>query len=139
MKNVIIAMASFIVFMLGMGFYMLYVTTEQPESNYYEKDLAYNQSMLAKKNAMDSTQKPTLYLDRQSHILQITFPTTKQNIVGEVRILKMSDQSEDKIFKLQTQTTQEFPLPSNAKGVYQVVLMWAIDGKNFELQEKFTL
>ena len=133
MKQVIISMILFIVFMLSMGAYMLYSTKEIPEKDYYEKDLAYQKTMEAEKNARELPEKPIINYDKTTNILRIEFAKETDITEGKLQLLKVSDQKKDLFFKLlPNQIRQEFPLPKETKGSYNIVISWLNNGKDFE-------
>ena len=132
-------MTLFIAFMVGMGFYMLYSTQEKPESDYYEKDLGYEKTWVAQKNATDLAQKPLITYQVATNSLKIEFPFDLTTSNGTVHVLKASDQQQDKKFILTKESTQEFALPTTAKGHYQVILYWVQEGKEFEIRQKIRI
>ncbi|TAE02439.1 MAG: hypothetical protein EAZ97_02555 [Bacteroidetes bacterium] len=132
MKNVVISMILFIIFMLLMGIYMVYSTNENPKTAYYEQDLAYQKSIEAQKNVQNLNEKPKI--EYKNQVLKITFSDEILNPQGKIEIQKTSDELQDKIFKLSGENVQSFTVAS--KGLHQIVLSWTSNGKTFEYQEK---
>jgi hypothetical protein len=126
--------------MLSMGAYMLYSTKEIPEKDYYEKDLAYQKTMEAEKNARELPEKPTINYDKTTNILRIEFAKDTDLTEGKLQLLKVSDQKKDLFFKLlPNQVIQEFPLPKEIKGSYNIVISWLNNGKDFEIKQRMQL
>lgn len=132
MKNVVISMILFIIFMLLMGIYMVYSTNENPKTAYYEQDLAYQKSIEAQKNVQNLNEKPKI--EYKNQVLKITFSDEILNPQGKIEIQKTSDELQDKIFKLSGENVQSFTVAS--KGLHQIILSWTSNGKTFEYQEK---
>jgi hypothetical protein len=130
-------MVLFIVFMLSMGAYMLYSTKEIPEKDYYEKDLAYQKTMEAEKNARELPEKPIINYDKTTNILRIEFAKDTDITEGKLQLLKVSDQKKDLFFKLlSSQNIQEFPLPKETKGSYNIVISWINSEKPFQFTQR---
>jgi hypothetical protein len=127
-------MLLFIVFMLSMGAYMLYSSKEKPEKDYYEQDLIYEKTMEAQKNARELPEKPTINYDKTTNILRIEFAKDTDITEGKLQLLKVSDQKKDLFFKLlPNQNIQEFPLPKETKGSYNIVISWKSKKISYQL------
>jgi hypothetical protein len=117
-----------------MGAYMLYSSKEKPEKDYYEQDLIYEKTMEAQKNARELPEKPTINYDKTTNILRIEFAKDTDITEGKLQLLKVSDQKKDLFFKLlPNQNIQEFPLPKETKGSYNIVISWKSKKISYQL------
>jgi FixH len=139
MKIITLSLIGFIVLMLGMGAYMMYATRETPESDYYAMDLAYQNTIEARKNVANLSQKPLIQYDSKNTVFQIIFPAEIKNPQGRIQVLNVADQSQDVRIKLSGQVVETFSLQNRHQGLHRIVLSWEYEGKSYYYEEKIML
>jgi len=139
MKYVSIAIAIFILFMVWMGYQMVFSTNETPQKDYYEQDLGYDKIQEAQQNVARLSAKPIIRHDKNANIIEVILAAEVKKPQGHLQILKASDQSQDLDFQLSTENIQQFTLPASLKGVCNIIISWKSEGKNFLYKEKIML
>lgn len=139
MKYIAIALGIFVIIMVWMGYEMVFSTNETPQENYYEQALGYDKYQQAKQNVGSLAEKPVIKYDNEKHVLEIKLSAEVQSPEGSLQILKVSDQSQDLSFKLSPTNQQEISLPTDMKGLCNVILSWKSNGKDFLYEEKIVL
>lgn len=128
-----VAMISFIVFVVSMGIFMMRSSSQLVEEDYYEKDLTYQQSIEAQRNALAEDTLVVFVTDSLPEKVVVRFTTAKK-VTGKVLFFKPEDKRKDISFPLvldekgrQVISTRDF-----SRGRWRVVIQWEIAQKHYE-------
>ena len=128
-NKIVVGMASFMLFIVGSGIYMVTHDSDSLiDENYYENSLTYDEVYDSKQNLLDDHAKPVLSL--QNDTLTIQFVSTDNK--GKLIFKRPSDGSLDKEIPFYTKD-KEFKLPvsSFTKGNWTVEIVWKQGDKNY--------
>ncbi|MDN4012368.1 FixH family protein [Chryseobacterium gambrini] len=135
--GVIIALASFMIFILSMMFLFPngQKNSEMVTDNYYEEELKYQDVIDAKKRADELKEKP-VYSQNTSGI-KITFPKDYNNSNTKVKFVlnRTDDQNLDVHKTVQLDTNQSFLIPAQVLklGNYTLRLSWTKDKTDYRM------
>ncbi|BEV04920.1 FixH family protein [Chryseobacterium gambrini] len=135
--GVIIALASFMIFILSMMFLFPngQKNSEMVTDNYYEEELKYQDVIDAKKRADELKEKPT-YSQNPSGI-RITFPKDYNNSNTKVKFVlnRTDDQNLDVHKTVQLDANQSFLIPAQVLklGNYTLRLNWTKDKTDYRM------
>lgn len=120
-----------------MVFVSMRQTNEVIDSNYYDRELKYQQVIDAKKNLQKTND--SVLLVTGAHHIKVIFPknTVSQLDSGKIEFLKLSDSKFDHVIvmKPSNDSLYEVPLALLAKGMYRVRIEWSNDRTGY-YQEK---
>ena len=128
-NKIVVGMASFMLFIVGSGIYMVTHDSDSLiDENYYENSLTYNEVYDSKKNLLDDQAKPILTLQNDTLTLQFV----GENNQGTLTFKRPSDGSLDKEIPFYTKD-KEFKLPvsSFTKGNWAIEISWKQGDKNY--------
>jgi hypothetical protein len=123
---VILILAFFLVGILSMVYVAHRQTNEMIDDNYYDKELAYQGVIDAKRN-MQGLNDSILITESGSVVkVQIPINASKNITESTLEFLRPSDKSMDKIYQIQTDSTglQTLPKTDFIKGVYRMRARW---------------
>ncbi|HCR76474.1 FixH family protein [Chryseobacterium sp. C3] len=135
--GVIIALASFMIFILSMMFLFPngQKNSEMVTDNYYEEELKYQDVIDAKKRADELKEKP-VYNQNQAGI-RITFPKDYNNSNTKVKFVlnRTDDQNLDVHKTVQLDANQSFLIPAQVLklGNYTLRLSWTKDKTDYRM------
>lgn len=135
--GVIIALASFMIFILSMMFLFPngQKNSEMVTDNYYEEELKYQDVIDAKKRADELKEKP-VYSQNTSGI-KITFPKDYNNSNTKVKFVlnRSDDQNLDVHKTVQLDANQSFLIPAQVLklGNYTLRLSWTKDKTDYRM------
>jgi len=131
--RIIIGMGSFMVFILGLGWFM--VTSDQDglvENDYYEKGLRYDENYRLKQQVIKDNAAPEVNVVQG--ILSIQFRSASR---GDIQLICLADKSMDR--KLSFNTSSDNSVKMNGvslqKGAWRLKINWESNGKYY-LSEK---
>lgn len=114
-------------------FYQVYRSTQYDHSlvveNYYEKDLAY-QNTFDKLNNSQSLKNPLqIHYDEILRLVEIEFPAEIKNIKGSVLFYRASDKKEDTLLPIQlaTDNCMTIFVRSLKPGLWKIEIDWEGD------------
>jgi len=132
----IIGFVGFIIYLV-IGVSSVDIDLEYP--NYYERELVYENEIIAAKNQQESNYNVTIGANTEN--IEITFSNIEspQNILGEVHFFRPSDASKDQIFELNgsisSQGLVQFPTTGFAPGKYIVNLSYIVNGEKYLVKQ----
>jgi hypothetical protein len=136
--KIAISLAIFITFILALGFLMINANTEKAETDYYEKDLRYEQEIQALRNAQNLSEKVIFEVSEGK--LLIRYPQEIENYEGKVLLLRPDDSRKDKTepMRLDSEKKQIIDLSPLQKGLWKVQVLWKMQNKSYQT-EKFDI
>ena len=128
-NKIIVGMASFILFIVGSGIYMVTKDSDSLiDENYYENSLTYDQVYDSKQNLVQDHAKPVL--DVQNDTLTIHF--VGENNKGTLTFKRPSDGTLDKEIPFYTQQKHfKLPISSFVKGNWALEISWKQGDKSY--------
>ncbi|KQT24686.1 nitrogen fixation protein FixH [Chryseobacterium sp. Leaf405] len=135
--GVVIALLSFIIFILSMLFLFPngQKNSEMVTDNYYEEELKYQDVIDAKKRGDQLEEKP-VYSQNQAGI-KVTFPKgyDNKNTVAKFVLNRTDDQNLDIKKSVQLDANQSFTIPAGVlkMGNYTLRLSWTKDKTDYRL------
>lgn len=140
--GIIIALASFILFIL----FMIFIfpngkqNSELIADDYYEQELQYQNVIDAKKNAQKLTEKPAYSQDANG--IKITFPSSINNSNTKVHfyLYRTEDYNLDIKKDISLEQDNSFTIPSNIlrKGSYTLKLYWTTNKIPYQIDYDVT-
>ncbi|KXK54418.1 MAG: cbb3-type cytochrome c oxidase maturation protein CcoH [Chlorobi bacterium OLB5] len=130
----------FVIFILGIGIMVYKSMTKNIDlvtSNYYEKELKYQEQIDKINNSNRLEEK--LKIEFDGNTVQIIYPDFPGKLItGEISFYKPSDAKSD--FRLPVETgkdmKQVIETAKLSKGMWKVQVNWAMDGKGYFSEEK---
>jgi hypothetical protein len=135
--GVVIALASFIIFILSMLFLFPngQKNSEMVTDNYYEEELKYQDVIDAKKRADQLQEKPVYSQDKNG--IKVTFPKDADNSNTTVKFVlnRTDDQNLDIKKSVQLDADKSFTIPAQVLkiGNYTLRLNWTKDKTDYRL------
>lgn len=137
--RIIIIMGVFLAGMITMVGISMKQTNEMIDTNYYEKELAY-QSIIDAKQRLNATGSKVTILETTDS-LRIVFPPELSGAIsrGTITFLKLSDSKSDRNISLEHTATTGYALPSKdmQKGWYKVRIQWTNRGVVYYQEQNF--
>lgn len=135
-KGIVIGLAVFIIFIVGMGIKMFSQNTDDYDHEYYEKGLAFDADYAKEKQVVADHAQPQIKI--QGSNLQVTFI---QPVNGKLHIERPADRRLDRWVSLQSGTGAEVTIPVGkvASGRYRLVFDWVSNGKKYLYQQEVHL
>jgi len=108
-------------------------------TDYYKQELDYQNQIERNSNTQALTLKPQIAI--ANNAVQVSFKDFNNVKNGELKLFRPSDSAFDVIFKLKatTDTLQIFSLNNMQKGMYKAQLKWAMNDKEYYLEETIFL
>lgn len=127
--RIVVGLATFIVFIVGMVIYMLSKDTDSLEDrDYYEKSLVYDEVYGKKQNLVNDGAKPTVLV--RSDTLVITFK--KANNEGALKFKRPANDKLDQSLSFETNTeVYRLPVSGFQRGSWTLEIDWKGQGKNY--------
>ncbi len=135
--GVIVALATFILFILGMVFYFTSTmkNSELVSDNYYEEELQYQNVIDAKNRADQLTQKPSVKLLDSG--IQILFPENDQHQNSKFNffLFRTDDKNLDIKKDFVLDANNQYIIPKNIlrKGSYTLKLKWKNNKLDYQI------
>lgn len=135
--GVIVALATFILFILGMIFYFTSTlkNSELVSDNYYEEELQYQNVIDAKNRADTLSQKPLVKLIDSG--IQVSFPEIykNQNSTFNFFLFRTDDKNLDVKKDFQLDPNNQHIIPKNIlkKGSYTLKLKWKTNNTDYQI------
>lgn len=138
-KKIILTMAIFMLFILGLGAYMLNKQGNDTlvESNYYEKGLTYDEEYNAQENTFSEHVEPTVTINPNQLILQL-----KDSASYSLVLMRPSNAKADKQLSGKTIGANHLILldrKATDKGIWLLNLKWKSNNKNYQYKKSITL
>jgi hypothetical protein len=132
-KGLVVAISLFMLFILGLSFYMMSQQQELETEDYYEKDLTYQQEMEARTNA-SSLAHPIQFAytpEEQHATIELS---VNQPVAGTIRFTRPSDASLDFDVPLVLDSVghQTIATDSLTKGLWHVQASWQMNNKTYQ-------
>lgn len=127
-KGIIGGMVIFMLFIICMCIYMFNVPADDFDHQYYEKGLNFNQEYNREQQVTKDNARPTI--TQANGALQFVF---SKPVVGEVKFMRPSSTSMDKVFQLNSDTGRlvTIPLANMARGPWQLSIEWKSNNKQY--------
>jgi len=135
-KGIILGMALFMLFIIGMCVYMFRMPADEYDHHYYEKGLNFDQDYNKEMQVVTDRTRPEIRIN--GDVVHIDF---KKSAKGNIRFIRPSSEALDKVFQLNTGTgkTALFSIVTLVKGRWQLVLEWKSDQKNYLYEQEVDL
>lgn len=127
--KIVVGLAVFMSFIVGLGIYMVSKNTDTLEdSDYYERSLTYDDVYIRKQNLVDNKAKPTVAV--RADTLYIGFQSAPNS--GELRFKRPADARLDQTLTFDTKTKEYvLPLSSFVKGSWSLEIHWTGAAKDY--------
>lgn len=137
--KIILGMVTFMLFIIGMVFYMFSVHGNDAlvEEDYYEKGINYNQEYNAQQNMLDDKAEPKITVDKSQLIIQL-----KDSASYELKLMRPSLAKDDVKTKGNTIGETNLILLNHQqlhKGLWLLELKWESKGKTYLFKKNLTL
>jgi nitrogen fixation protein FixH len=137
--KIVLGMAGFMLFIIGMVIYMFYIHGSDPliEEDYYEKGIAYNQHYNAKQAVFTDNIEPTIKISENQIILLL-----KDSASYELKLLRPSTAKEDLHINGNTIGISNLILIDRNKmykGLWFLQLKWVSQGKEYFYEKEIKL
>lgn len=138
-KAIILSFILFSAFVAGMVTVCIRQDISLVTRNYYEEELAYQEQLDRKQNALNLETKPEILI--RENQLEVHYPELALVSSGTVTLFRPSDASLDHEFKLipTTGPIQRFALHTLAKGLYKARMQWVMDGHEYYIEKIIVL
>ena len=137
--KIIIGMGSFMLFIIGMVFYMFSLKDKDTlvEDDYYEKGINYDQTYNAEQNVIKEQLSPEIRVSQKQIIIQL-----KSKVDFELRLMRPSSAAEDIKWKGSTIEPDHLILINRGnmrKGLWVLTLQWKDNHKEYLYKTNITL
>jgi len=135
--RIVVAFGLGVAFILFLVWKTMQVDIEMVESNFYEKEMAFNGKLEATANAKRLTQKITLEKQDQQILLKIDSTVAAGITQAEVHFYNPASEKSDKKLSIQASTNglYFFSAASFNKGKYIAKISFTSAGKNYYTEE----
>jgi len=138
-KKIVLTMAVFMLFILGLGAYMLSKQGNDTlvESNYYEKGLIYDEEYDARENTFLEHAEPIITINPNQLILQL-----KDSANYSLVLMRPSNAKADQHFSGKTIGLSHLILlerKAKDKGIWLLDLKWKTHNKSYQFKKSITL
>ena len=132
-KGIIIGMAIFVVFIVGMCIYMIASPTDAFDHQYYEKGLSFNQDYNREEQVTKDHAQPQIEIE--DHQIKFVF---SQPAKGTIKFMRPSSTSKDRVYSINSAKglASSVPLESFAAGKWQLVFEWTSNHKAYLYQQE---
>jgi len=124
-KGIILGMAIFVLFIVGLCVYMLASPADDFDHQYYEKGLNFDHDYAREQQVVKDHAQPLIQFTGEQ--LKITF---SQSANGTVKFTRPSSSLSDRTFPI-THTELDIPLKSLATGEWQLTFEWTSNKKAY--------
>ncbi len=135
--RIIIGMSSFMVFILGLGWFM--VTSGQDglvENDYYEKGLQYDEDYRLKQQVIKDNATPEISVVQG--LLSIQFRSASR---GAVQLICLADKAMDRRLNFSTNSDNSVEMDADSlqKGAWRLKVKWESNGKHYLSEKEIVL
>ncbi len=132
-KGIIAGMAIFVLFIVGMGVYMVLSPTDDFDHQYYEKGLNFDYDYNREQQVVKDHAQPKIQIAGG----QIKFTFAKP-AKGTVKFMRPSSTASDKVYAIDSDNSNEavFLLEPFAPGKWQLEFEWISDHKAYLYQKE---
>lgn len=138
-KGVVIFTSAFVLLILTMVFYVSFQDFDLVETDYYAKEVAYQQQIERIQNTYDLEQKPTFVFNGAEKMIIVKFPDSLVEFItgGEVHLFRPSDKRYDEKTELNLDQSglQMIPFNRIKKGLWKIKIDWRTDDKEYYLED----
>ncbi len=107
--------------------------------DYYQEELAYQQQIARINNTSKLAHLPVI--QKRDDFIEVDFQHFSNIDNGVLHLFRPSDASMDKTFTLghSPETKQHFPVADLKKGMYRARMQWAMEGKEYFIEQVINL
>lgn len=137
--KLVLGMATFMLFVIGMVVYMFSVHGNDSlvDEDYYEKGLDYNKEYDAKRNTLLDKAEPVIKIEASKIVIKL-----KDSATYHLKINNASKAKEDRSSKGETIGEANLIIVDSQlfnKGLWTLDLKWTSKGKNYQYNKNITL
>lgn len=136
-KSLILVMALFITFIMVMVVKMISTSTDLVSDDYYQKEIDYEQEIVAVKNMQRLNAKTDIVVNDEFLIFNL--PKEVNFAEMEIFLIRPNDQKLDKTFEVNDTKTFLIPVSKLQKGKYSVEMTFKVDGVPCMQKEKIDI
>lgn len=128
-NKIILGLASFILFIVGSGIYMVTQDSDMLiDEDYYENSLDYDKIYISKQNVLNDNATPTVRVEKDTLLINFSEAGNKGNLIFK----RPSDGTLDKKLPLLSQTSvYKLPISTFSKGNWSLEIFWEQGGKTY--------
>jgi hypothetical protein len=132
-KGIITGMIIFMIFILGMCFYMFRMPADEYDHQYYEKGLNFDKDFNKERQVVKDHAQPMIQIRDRDCLITFIRPAK-----GNVRFIRPSSEVMDKIFPLNTGVSNKtvIAVQNLVAGRWQMILEWTSDNKTYLYQQE---
>jgi len=107
------------------------------DNDYYEKGLNYDEDYRLKENVIRDDAKPELSINGKSILIRF-----KTEVTGKIKLMRISDQREDKLISFRTNEMKQAELSAAAlpAGLWKLIITWqAANGSSYLTEEEINI
>ncbi|HZY39600.1 MAG TPA: FixH family protein [Mucilaginibacter sp.] len=136
-KGMALVMTAFVLFILGMCYFMFTAPVDDYDHQYYEKGLTFNHDYNRQVEVYKDHAVPAISYDGKNLTLTFSQPVT----VGGVTMIRPNNSAMDKIYNLSDSAGNRYviPLKNIAKGRWQLVFDWQASKEGYLYQKAIYL
>lgn len=136
-KSLILVMALFITFILVMVVKMISTSTDLVSDDYYQKEIDYEQEIVAVKNMQRLKAKSEIVVNDEYLIFNL--PKEVSFTKMEIKLIRPNDQRLDKLYSVNDTKTFLIPVSELQKGKYSVEMTFKVDSIPCMQKEKIDI
>lgn len=135
-KSLVAGMATFMLFIIGMGVYMVSRPTDDYDKQYYEKGLAFDKEYTREKQVVTDKAQPLISFADKEMVVKFTEPAD-----GVLKFKRSSDRHMDKTITIESNAdnTMRIPLSQLAAGQWLLHFEWVSHQKSYEYEQEIYL
>lgn len=136
-KSLILVMALFITFILVMVVKMISTSTDLVSDDYYQKEIDYEQEIVAVKNMQRLKVKSEIVVNEEFLIFNL--PKEVDFTKMEIKLIRPNDERLDKLYTVDNTKTFLIPVSELQKGKYSVEMTFKVDSVPCMQKEKIDI
>ncbi len=136
-KSLILVMAIFITFILVMVVKMVSTSTDLVSDDYYQKEIDYEQEIVAVKNMQRLNAKTDIVVSEEFLVFKLPTDVPFTNL--KIHLIRPNDQKLDKTFAVNDTKTFLIPISELQKGKYSVEMTFKVDSIPCMQKEKIDI
>jgi|SRR6185503_9714976 hypothetical protein len=135
-KGLILGMGAFMLYITTMGVYMFRQAPDDFDHQYYEKGLAFDSVYNQEKQVFTDKVQPKIKFDRNNLYVNFIEPAD-----GSILFQRLADPNLDKLlaFKSDSGNVVNVPLNAFSRGRWDLTFTWKNGGKKYIYQQKINL
>ncbi|WP_342646893.1 FixH family protein [Mucilaginibacter sp. CSA2-8R] len=135
-KSLVAGMAAFMLFITGMGAYMMSRPTDDYDKQYYEKGLAFDKEYTREKQVVTDKAQPLISFASKEMVIKFTEPAD-----GVLKFKRSSDRNMDKTFTIECHADNalHIPLQKLTAGPWVVHFEWVSHQKAYAYEQEVYL